>query len=50
MEISALWAVFPLLDTLLQNKPFDVWLLIVSGGISLTTLLAGIILRKDEPR
>lgn len=48
MEMSVLWAVFPLLDTLVEDKPFDVVLLGWSVGISLTTLLAGITLRKGE--
>ena len=48
MEFSVLWAVFPLLDQLVENKPIDVSLTLWSVGISLTALVAGVILRKGE--
>ena len=48
LEISVLWAVFPLLDQLVEHKPIDVWVLAWGFGISLTTLVAGVILRKGE--
>ena len=48
MEFSVLWAVFPLLDRLVENKPIDLSIEAWSLGISLTALLAGVILRKGE--
>lgn len=50
MEFSVLWAVFPLLDQLVQNKPVDISLMAWSLGISLTTAVGGVILRKGERR
>jgi hypothetical protein len=50
MEFSVLWAVFPLLDRLVENKPIDLSIEAWSLGISLTALLAGVILRKGEAR
>jgi hypothetical protein len=50
MEFSVLWAVFPLLDSLVENQPVAEWILAVSVGISLTTALAGLILRRGERR
>jgi hypothetical protein len=48
MEFSVLWAVFPLLDQLVENKPVDIFLMAWSLGISLTAALGGVILRKGE--
>jgi hypothetical protein len=48
MEFSVLWAVFPLLDRLVEARPIEVELVSWSLGISLTTLLASLILRKGE--
>ena len=50
MEISALWVVFPLLDRLVEDKPFSVGLMAWSIGIAAVTLLSGIILRKGDSR
>lgn len=50
MEFSVLWAVFPLLDQLVENRPFDVAVTAWSIGISLTTGAIGVILRKGERR
>lgn len=50
MEFSVLWAVFPLLDQLLENKLFDVSVTAWSIGISLTAAGIGLILRKGERR
>jgi hypothetical protein len=48
MEFSVLWAVFPLLDQLVQNRPIDLRIMGPSLGISLTTLVFGVILRRGE--
>ena len=48
MEFSVLWAVFPLLDWLVENQPVALRVLAVSVAISLTTGLAGLILRRGE--
>ena len=50
LEISALWVVFPLLDRLVENKPFDLQLMAWSIGMTSAALLGGIILRKGDPR
>jgi lipopolysaccharide export LptBFGC system permease protein LptF len=46
MEISALWIVFPLLDQLVENRPFSPWITAWSLGIALFALTGGILLRK----
>lgn len=48
LEFSVLWAVFPLLDQLVEDKAIDVSVLAWSLGISWTALVVGIILRKGE--
>lgn len=48
LEFSVLWAVFPLLDQLVQGQIVDPVLVGISGGISLTAMIAGLILRKGE--
>jgi hypothetical protein len=50
MEMSALWAVFPLLDRLVEEKPLNLRVLSWSIGISLALLVGGIILRKGDSR
>jgi hypothetical protein len=50
MEFSVLWAVFPLLDQLVDNQPIDLRIMTWSLGISLTTLVIGVILRRGEER
>ena len=50
MEFSVLWAVFPLLDQLVDNRPIDLRITSWSVGISLTTLAVGVILRRGEGR
>ena len=50
MEFSVLWAVFLLLDQLVENRPFDVSVTAWSIGISLTAGIGGVILRKGERR
>lgn len=48
MECSVLWAVFPLLDQLVENHPIDLRITSWSVGISLTTLALGVILRRGD--
>jgi hypothetical protein len=48
MEFSVLWAVFPLLDWLVENQPIEFRILAVSYGISLTASVIGLILRRGE--
>ena len=48
MEMSVLWAVFPLLDRLVEEKPLNAGVLVWSVGISLATLIGGIIVRKGD--
>lgn len=48
MEFSVLWAVFPLLDQLVENRPIDVPITSSGLGISLTALAVGLILRRGE--
>jgi len=50
MEFSVLWAVFPLLDWLVENQPVAPWILILSFAISLTATVIGLILRRGEGR
>jgi hypothetical protein len=46
IEFSVLWAVFPLLDRLVEGRSIEIELACWSVGISLTTLVASLILRK----
>jgi hypothetical protein len=48
MEFSVLWAVFPLLDWLVENQSIELRILAVSFGISLTATVIGLILRRGE--
>jgi len=48
MDFSVLWAVFPLLDQLVENRPIDVSVMAWSVGISLTAGAGGMILRKGD--
>jgi hypothetical protein len=50
MEISALWAVFPLLDQLLGHQRFSVLITISSLVIAVVALAGGIILRRGDAR
>ena len=50
MECSVLWAVFPLLDQLVENRTLDPRLISWSIVISLTTLTVGVILKRGERR
>jgi hypothetical protein len=49
MEFSVLWAVFPLLDQLLESRRLDVTLTTLCLAVSWISDLGGIILRKGEP-
>ena len=46
MEFSVLWAVFPVLDQLVENRPMDLRITSWSVGITLTSLALGLILRR----
>ena len=50
MEFSVLWAVFPLLDQLLEERPLRVALLIASYTISMIAAFGGILLRREESK
>ena len=50
MEFSVLWAVFPLLDQLLEDRPIRVGLLVASYAISMVAGICGILLRREESR
>jgi len=47
-EFSVLWAVFPLLDQLVQGRFIDLRMIGISAGISLTTLLAALMIRTGN--
>jgi hypothetical protein len=48
MEFSVLWAVFPLLDQLIESSPIKPGVTAFSLGISITSLAGGILLRRGE--
>lgn len=48
LEFSVLWAVLPVVDQLLATRPIDVPITAVSGAVSLTTLVVGIMLKGGE--
>ena len=48
LEFSVLWAVFPLLDQLLQRQPLDVAITTIGLGVSWVAGVGGMILRKGE--
>lgn len=50
MEFSVLWAVFPLLDQLLEDRPLRVGLLVTTYTISMMAAFGGILLRRGESR
>jgi hypothetical protein len=50
MEFSVLWAVFPLLDWLVENQPIGPSILVLSLAISLTATTIGLILGRGEGR
>ena len=48
MEFSVLWAVFPLLDQLVENRGINFPIMAWSVGMSLTGFVFGMILKKGE--
>ena len=48
MEFSVLWAVFPLLDQLIEGRSIFTRLTAVSAVVCISALLGGILLRKGE--
>ena len=50
MEFSVLWAVFPLLDELLADRPMRLGLIAIGVGIAAIAATGGILLRKGEPK
>jgi len=48
LEFSVLWAVFPLLDRFVAGRPVEALFGSSSMAISLTTLTAGLILKKGD--
>ena len=46
LEFSVLWAVFPLLDMFVDHRTIDVSIVVLSGAISLTTGVAGLIIKR----
>ena len=48
LEFSVLWAVFPLLDRLVEGQPVEARIFTLSAGISLTTAVVGLILRRGQ--
>jgi hypothetical protein len=48
MEFSVLWAVFPILDLLIEAQPMRVGLLVFSWGISLVAAIGGILLTGGD--
>ena len=45
LEFRVLWAVFPVLDRVVEGRALDVVLTVLSVGISLTTLIVGVMLK-----
>ena len=48
MEFSVLWAVFPLLDQLVESRNIDLRIMGWSLGMSLTGFVFGVILKKAD--
>ena len=48
LEFSVLWAVFPVLDQLVERRPLNAVITLVSAGIALTTLVVGVILKRGD--
>ena len=49
IEVSVLWAVFPVLDQLIEGGSILTRLTILAFVISATTLISGILIRKGQP-
>ena len=50
LEFSVLWAVFPVLDQIVERHPLDITVTALSIAISLTTLVLGVMLKPGERR
>ena len=50
MEFNVLWAVFPLLDQLVENRDVDFRLMAWSVGMSLTGVILALILTTGETK
>ena len=48
MEFSVLWAVFPLLDSLVESRPLDWFVPALGIGISLTAAGMGLIFKRGQ--
>jgi hypothetical protein len=48
MEFSVLWAVFPLLDQLVDDRAIDVRIMAWSLGMTLTAFALGVILTRGQ--
>ena len=48
MEFSVLWAVFPLLDQLVEETPLRLGLTALSIGISIVAAVGGILLKRGD--
>ena len=48
LEFSVLWAVFPVLERIIQGRPLDFWVIALSAGITLTTLIVGVMLKRGD--
>lgn len=48
LEFSVLWAVFPVLDQMVERRPLDPGITALSIAVSLTTLLLGVMLKRGE--
>ena len=48
LEFSVLWAVFPVLERIIQDRPLDFWVIALSAGITLTTLIVGVMLKRGD--
>ena len=50
MEFSVLWAVFPMLERIVEERPLDGWIIATSAATSLTTLAVGVMLKRGESK
>jgi hypothetical protein len=50
MEFSVLWAVFPILDLLIEEKPLRAGLIVFSLGICFVAAARGILLTKGDSK
>jgi hypothetical protein len=50
MEFSVLWAVFPLLDVLVENRAIQPRTILIGVTFSVVGMSGGILLRRGEPK